>query len=136
MRILCGILWEQLRPALLHMASNVRQDGVRFDFAKPQKFVAVMIWNHNQCNLTDRGIRKTRLYGTSDGVKWFSLTAPLDEIELPRSGSGPEYATTIRNADARTQIKSIIIAATMKDGNYGGSCYGLNAVRFVVDHPQ
>jgi hypothetical protein len=109
---------------------------VRFDFAKPQKFTAMMIWNHNQCDLTDRGFRKTRLYGTSDGAKWFPLTAPNDVIELPRAGgTGPEYAIRVPNAAVHTPIKSVIIAATMKDGNYGGVCYGLSAVRFVAEHP-
>ncbi len=94
-----------------------------------------MIWNHNQWNLTDRGFRNTYIYGTSDGAKWFSLTASLNEIDLPRaSGSGSEYAVMIQNTAAHTPIKSVIIAAMLKDGNYGGDCYGLSAVRFVVRH--
>ena len=43
---------------------------VRFDFAQPQKFDAIRIWNQNQANLTDRGFRKTRLCGSTDGLTW------------------------------------------------------------------
>ncbi len=42
---------------------------VRFDFAPPQKFDSILIWNHNQVNLTDRGFRKTRFYGSADGAR-------------------------------------------------------------------
>ena len=41
---------------------------VRFDFAQPQQFDSIHLWNHNQANLTDRGFRQTRIFGSSDGA--------------------------------------------------------------------
>ena len=106
---------------------------VRFDFAPPQKFDAIRIWNHNQANLTDRGFRKTRIYGSSDGATWFALTSP-EAIELPRA-SGSHGAGGRRHRECRRRrapLKSVIIAAEAKDGNYGSDYYGLSAVRFGV----
>ena len=61
---------------------------VRFDFAQPQQFDTIHVWNHNQSNLTDRGFRKTRIFGSPDGTSWFALTSP-EVIELPRASGSP-----------------------------------------------
>lgn len=107
---------------------------VQFDFAPPQKFDAIHIWNHNQANLTDRGFRKTRIFGTADGVTWFALTSP-ELIELPRASGSPELeATVVSNAKKDQALKSVVIAAAAKDGNYGSDYFGLSAVRFVTGH--
>ncbi len=103
---------------------------VRFDFAQPQKIGLIDIWNHNQANLTERGFRRTRIFGSTDGVSWFALTTPA-VIELPRAeGSAGLEAFVISNAAAGRALKSVVIAAEPKDGNYGGDYYGLSAVRF------
>ncbi len=65
---------------------------VRFDFQQPQKFDSIHIWNHNQAGLTDRGFRRTRIFGSVDGVSWFALISP-EVIELPQaSGSSRQEA--------------------------------------------
>jgi hypothetical protein len=105
---------------------------VRFDFAQPQRVETILIWNHNQEKLTDRGFHKTRIYGTSDGTTWSPLTSS-QTIELPRAGGTPmAEPTAIANTLAEQPLKSIIIAAEEVDGNYGGNTYGLSAVRFVI----
>ena len=104
----------------------------RFDFAQPTKFESIQIWNENQAAFTDRGFRKTRIYGTTDGVTWMPLTS-LPVIELPRATGGPWLLpVTIPNDNARRAFKSVIIAAEAADGGYGSAYYGLSAVRFVV----
>lgn len=101
----------------------------RFDFARPAQIDSILIWNHNQEKLTDRGFRKTHLYGTTDGTTWFSLTTP-NGVVLPRTSGRPFcLPTTVPNDMASRPLKSVIIAA---EDNYGGSCYGLSAVRFVI----
>jgi hypothetical protein len=104
----------------------------RFDFAQPTKFESIQIWNENQPNLTDRGFRKTRIYGTTDGTTWIPLTvSPV--IELPRATGAPWLLpVTISNEAARRVFKSVIIAAEAIDGDYGSAYYGLSAVRFVA----
>src|SRR5579884_2535769 len=105
---------------------------VRFDFAQPTKFDSIQIWNHNQDKLTDRGFRKTRIYGSPNGLLWIPLTFPR-VIELPCAiGTSMTLPVTVPNIVAERALKSVIIAAEAQDGNYGGSCYGLSAVRFVV----
>ena len=42
--------------------------------------------------------------------------------------------TSVVNALAEKNLKSIIIAAEQVDGNYGSTNFGLSAVRFVVQH--
>jgi hypothetical protein len=104
----------------------------RFDFAQPVKFEAIQIWNENQPNLTDRGFRKTRIYGTIDGKTWISLTSqPV--IELPRAtGAAWILPTNVPNEAARRAFKAVIIAAEAVEGDYGSAYYGLSAVRFVA----
>ena len=104
----------------------------RFDFAQPQQIGAALIWNHNQASRTDRGFRKTRIYGSIDGATWHLLTA-APTIELPyASGLPMSEPTAIPLVGANAPLKSVIIAAEETDGNYGGDCFGLSAVRFVI----
>jgi TPR repeat protein len=105
---------------------------VRFDFLSPQKLDSILIWNHNQADLTNRGFRRTRIYGTTDGQKWFVLTSP-PVIQLPRATGAPDLKPTrVRIHAPQAAIRSIIISADPDHGNYGSSdTYGLSAVRFV-----
>jgi len=103
---------------------------VRFDFAQPQKFDSIHIWNHNQANLTDRGFRKARIFGSSDGSTWVALTTP-EIIELPRASGSPGLeAVVLANTAKGRELKSVVIEAEAKDGNYGSDYFGLSAVRF------
>jgi hypothetical protein len=105
---------------------------VRFDFKETLKFDSIQIWNLNQLNLTDRGFQRARIYGTTDGSRWFKLT-DANIIEIPRAaGTGFTAAYAVRNVAASTPITSVIIAAEAVGGNYGGSCYGLSAVHFAT----
>jgi len=104
---------------------------VRFDFSQPRKFNSLLIWNENQEVLTVRSLRKVRIYGSSDGTTWQSLTS-TPVVELPRSSGHLETPNTISNMLSGHPLKSVIIAAEAKDGNYGDDYYGLSAVRFVT----
>ena len=105
---------------------------VRFDFARPMKFDSILIWNHNQPTMTDRGFRRTRIYGSPDGVKWIPLTTQA-VIELPRANGTPlALPVSIPNEAADQPFKAVIIAADAAGGNYGSEYYGLSAVRFGV----
>ena len=129
-------MWHTTQfPAATSPAAGVPTSPawVRFDFAQPQAFDSVLIWNHNQANLTDRGFRKVRILGSVDGAKWLSLTSPK-VLELPRAGGSPGLEPiVIANARKTEALKSVIIAAEAKDGNYGGDYYGLSAVRFATN---
>lgn len=105
---------------------------VRFDFAEPQHFEEILIWNHNQANFTDRGFRRTHIYGSTDGATWFPLTE-TPTITLPRNTGSPQgEACAVENSAAERAVKSVIIAADTVGGNYGSDCYGLSEVRFII----
>ena len=104
---------------------------VLFDFAQPQRFDSIHVWNHNQANLTDRGFRKARIFGSADGSTWVTLTTP-EIIELPRASGSPELeAVVLANPAKVRELKSVVIEAESKDGNYGSDYFGLSAVRFT-----
>jgi hypothetical protein len=104
---------------------------VKFDFTAPQKLDSILVWNHNQKNLTDRGFRRTRIYGTSDGKEWFSMTA-TDAVEIPRAiGEEGLEPFGIDIAAKSRAVRSVILMADQDQGNYGSDIYGLSAVRFV-----
>ena len=107
---------------------------VRFDFARPEKLAQILVWNDNQATLTDRGFRRTQIFVSSDHTHWRLLPASTT-LELPRASGLPDSEpTSIETGLPETPITSVIIAAATKDGNWGSSCYGLSAVRFVVSH--
>jgi len=128
-------MWHSAeRPAATSAAAGLPASPawIRFEFAQPQRFDSIHIWNHNQANLTDRGFRKTRIFGSPDGLSWSALTTP-DVIELPRAGGSPGLeAVVIANAVKARALKSVVIAAEPKDGNYGSDYFGLSAVRFGI----
>jgi hypothetical protein len=122
---------EHPRPAPPDQGLAPSPAWVRFDFNQPEKLYSILIWNHNQLNLTDRDFRKTHIYGTSDGATWFSLTL-TDTIDLPRArGDAGLPAFTVATTAGGRPVKSVIIAADAVDGNYGSDCFGLSAVRFM-----
>jgi hypothetical protein len=128
-------MWHSTeRPAPTSAATGLPASPawVRFDFAHPQRFDSIHIWNHNQANLTDRGFRMTRIFGSADGASWFTLTSP-EVVELPRAAGSPGLeAAIIANAAKTRALKSVVIAAETKDGNYGSDYFGLSAVRFGI----
>lgn len=93
---------------------------VRFDFKTPVDISSVLIWNHNQGGLTDRGFGKTRIYGSADGKSWTQLAA----VELTPGGDTAQTITV----SPKSPPKAILIAA---ESNHGGSCYGLSEVKFA-----
>jgi alpha-mannosidase len=98
---------------------------VRFDFSTLKTFDKILIWNHNQADLTDRGFRKTKIYGTANGVDWFLLKS----LELPVANGTQGTATGII-PDNTKPLKAVILAA---ESNWGGNAYGLSEVRFISE---
>jgi len=106
---------------------------VRFDFPGGARFDTILIWNHNQHGLTDRGFHTARIYGTTDGKNWVKLTAG-DSIVLPKAGGeGSSGPIKIRNSSPGSSFSSVVISS---DSNYGGTCYGLSAVKFSIYSPD
>ncbi|MEI7900588.1 MAG: glycoside hydrolase family 38 C-terminal domain-containing protein [bacterium] len=111
------------KPSASAVAGIQAPAWVRFDFDRPEAFNRILIWNHNQQNLTDRGFRKTTILGTADGTTWKTLA----ETELPQA-SGGAAAPTVVALTLKQPLKAVVIAAL---SNWGGNVYGLSEVRFV-----
>ena len=94
---------------------------VRFDFGTPRAINRIHVWNHNQQNLTARGLRKTRIYGSTDGTAWSPVSDP---VELAKDGDTAQVIALT----ATPPILSVIIAA---DSNWGDDYYGLSEVKFI-----
>jgi len=98
---------------------------VRFDFSTQKSFNKILIWNHNQENLTNRGFRLIKVYGTTNEIDWFELTA----LELPDAKNLNGKASEIV-INYKKGLKSVIIAA---ESNWGGNVYGLSGVKFIAE---
>ncbi len=120
-------------PATLPAPLLPRSPGwARFNFATPRFFDAIRVWNGNQANQTNRGFKWMQIYGTSDGINWFILTT-TDFVQLPQStGAALSAGTTFFNVSPERPIRSVVIEALPEKGNYGGNCYALSAVRFIL----
>jgi hypothetical protein len=82
---------------------------VRMDLEHPADLTEILLWNHNQVNLTNRGFRNIWIYGSSDGTTWLQLAG--DGLELKQGGE---------------------VAQTIKVGAKNPSC--LSPVNFVAIH--
>ena len=112
-------MWHTVEnPAAVAVAGIQAPAWVRFDFAKPETFEKILIWNHNQAGFTDRGFRKARILGSVDGTTWNQLF----EGELPRANGGVGVATAVP-VSAKEPMKVVVIAA---ESNWGGFVYGLS----------
>ena len=98
---------------------------VRFDFSTQKYFNKILIWNHNQENLTNRGFRLIKVYGTTNEIDWFELTT----LELPDAKNLNGKASEI-NINEKKALRSVIIAA---ESNWGGNVYGLSGVKFMSE---
>ena len=98
---------------------------VKFMFTGSKAFNKIRIWNHNQDNLTNRGFRSTKLYGTTNGTDWFLLKA----LELPVA-NGTKAVSTEIIPENKQALKGVILAA---ESNWGGDVYGLSEVRFISE---
>lgn len=117
-------MWHTAENPVATLAAGIQSPAwVRFDFSKPETFGKILIWNHNQAGLTDRGFRKTRILGSVDGITWSQLI----EVELPRAKGGACVATAVP-VSTKEPLKAVVIAA---ESNWGGNVYGLSEVEFV-----
>lgn len=105
------------------------QAWVKFEFSSLKTFNKILVWNHNQQNLTNRGFRSTNVYGTNNGVDWILLKS----LELP-AANGSKASVTEISVEHKNALKAVIIAA---ESNWGGNVYGLSEVKFLseIDYP-
>lgn len=103
-----------------------------YQFAQPMELSSAWIWNHNQLNLTDRGLRQISIHYSADGSKWTLLM----NKELTRAPGTPNYAHGDEIDFNGITAKYILITAAETNGNYGSDYYGLSEIRFYGDIPS
>ncbi|MFI4912351.1 MAG: GxGYxYP domain-containing protein [Sedimentisphaeraceae bacterium JB056] len=97
-----------------------------YKFDKVYEVQSLKIWNYNQTNYKDRGLRNVTIEYSLDGYSWFKL----GDYEISQAGSQGTYSQII---NLGVDAKNIVITAHEQDGNWGGDSYGLSEVQFYAD---
>ncbi len=97
-----------------------------YSFNKLYTLEKMWIWNHNQENLTDRGLRNVSIHYSTDGSEWHLLT----QTELTIAPGTPDYAHDDEMYFGGVEARYVLITATEINGNYGSDYYGLSEIRF------
>ena len=100
---------------------------LRYQFANPTELSELWVWNHNQANLTDRGLRRVTLHARVTGGAWTSLG---DRV-LTRAPGTPGYGPGDVIALGGIVATELLISSAPVEGNYGSAFFGLSEVRFL-----
>lgn len=86
---------------------------------EPQSVDLVEIWNHNQLNHLNRGLKKVYLQHSIDGENWTSIRIDgTDAIELPKSGGEHLAPPTFQVNLSGVEFKYFCITADTLEGNH------------------
>lgn len=90
-----------------------------YSFDKERKPSFIEIWNHNQHDHTNRGLRKVYLEYSSDGKVWRTLRdGDRDYFILPESGGKKEQPADFKINLSNISFKYFCITADMQEGNH------------------
>ena len=99
---------------------------LRYQFEHPYRLTGMWVWNHNQENLTDRGLRRVSIHYSLNGSAW----SKLGEYEFTRAPGTPGYAHGDEVDFRGVKARYVLITAAATNGNYGSGYYGLSELRF------
>lgn len=97
-----------------------------YEFQAPFRLTEAWIWNHNQENLTDRGLRNVDVRVTADRINW----TVIGTFELTRAPGTPDYPPGDIIEFGGVTALQVLITAAETEGNYGSAYYGLSEIRF------
>lgn len=97
-----------------------------YEFKQLYKLEVMWVWNHNQLNLTNRGLRRVMIHYSMNKKQWTLLT----QTELEQAPGTPNYAHSNEIRFNNVTAKYVLITAAEVNGNYGSAYYGLSEVRF------
>jgi len=83
-------------------AAETGNDGdpfLVFDLGKPYELRAIEVWNYNEVNLTERGVKKMAIAGSATGEPE-SFTIPVGTFELARANGTPTGLSRILKVKA------------------------------------
>ncbi|GAB4318130.1 MAG: hypothetical protein Kow0059_11420 [Candidatus Sumerlaeia bacterium] len=97
-----------------------------YTFNQPYDLDELWVWNHNQQNLTDRGLRRVAIHVSPDGISW----AKWGDVQLTRAPGTPDYPPGDKIALGGVRASRVLLTAAAVEGNYGSAYFGLSEVRF------
>ena len=96
---------------------------ILYNFGEPYALRKMQIWNTNDPQNLDRGMRNIVVDYSMDGNTW----SELGFFEIPQAGGRSDYEGIESLDFAGKQAQYVLITGV---DNYGGDCYGLSEVRF------
>jgi hypothetical protein len=97
-----------------------------YTFSAPQELERALIWNHNQANLTDRGLRNVAIHYRDRAGAWHHFT----DVALSRAPGTPDYAPGNEIDLNDIRASAVLLTALPTQGNYGSDYFGLSEIRF------
>jgi len=127
-----------------HPNTTVGSEWIRYVFDKVYPLGEMWVWNLNQQNNTQRGLKKVYIEYTADGQNWSRLMDGANDYFILDQATGEphiQYTSAIDFGGA--DANSVVITADIVDGDWGGAPYiGLSEVRFGIygtlyrEHPE
>lgn len=100
---------------------------VQFNFDTVYKVGHIYVWNQNQPNYLDRGLKNVLITYTKDGRTWLKANPGMFTLTKGTGLNGLTFDTLDLGG---VEARSVRITAATKEGNYGSDLYGLSEVRF------
>lgn len=117
-----------------HPNTTVGSEWIRYVFDKSYPLGEMWVWNLNQQNNTNRGLKKVYIEYTTDGQNWSTLLDGENDYFIFDQASGEanlQYTTAINFGGV--DANSVVITADIAEGHWGGAPYiGLSEVRFGI----
>ena len=122
-----------------------------FDLKKSYHLQNLYIWNFNQPDNLNKGVKNMRIEYSTDKTNWTELPAPAEpgytmDASYPfqlaqASGTSELKATNLNDgknspinlSGVQAQYVRFLISKTINNGNWGGNAFGLSEVLFTTD---
>lgn len=122
-----------------------------FDLKKSYHLQNLYIWNFNQPDNLNKGVKNMRIEYSTDKTNWTELPAPAEpgytmDASYPfqlaqASGTSELKATNLNDgknspinlSGVQAQYVCFLISKTINNGNWGGNAFGLSEVLFTTD---
>lgn len=111
---------------------------IRFDFDKVYELGKLWVWNDNQDQCSDRGLRNVSIEysttGGNDSGEWIKL----GEYEFAKASELNTYLGKAEADFGGAEVKHVVITAHTTNGNWGTGYndYGLSGVYFYTVPPE
>ncbi|NJL71108.1 MAG: hypothetical protein HC888_05560, partial [Candidatus Competibacteraceae bacterium] len=103
---------------------NMSQAELIYDLGEPHRVAGLYVWNHNEPNYMDRGIKQARIEVSDDGKKW----SPVGEFTFQRATGKPELPAEVIPFAQPVKGRYFKINALSR---FGSDAFGFSEIRFA-----